>query len=159
MRRARNRSFWANQSGAITVEFAFAFMIFWMALMGVFEFSRLMLTWGVASEATRVAVRLAAVCDKTPDQQAVIRRRVAALLTAGGQIELGTRTDWLRIAYYPSGCTAENCTFVEAKLTNLHPVMMIPGLTQAATLPDFRISSPREGMRNSIKGELNNVCY
>lgn len=149
----------AKQAGAVTVEFAFAFMIFWTAMISVFEFSRLMLTWGAASEATRLAVRLAAVCDKTPDQQAVIRRRVANLLTASGQIDLGASTNWLLITYYPAGCTAENCTFVEAKLSNLHPAMMVPGLSKTVTLPDFRINSPREGMRNSIKGELNNVCY
>ncbi len=159
IRRQLRTSLKACQAGAVTVEFAFAFMIFWTAMMAVFEFSRLMLTWGAASEATRVAARLAAVCDKTPDQQAVIRRRVAGLLTASGQIDLGTSTDWLLITYYPAGCTAESCTFVEAKLSNLHPVMMIPGLSQAVTLPDFRINSPRESMRNSIKGELNNVCY
>lgn len=149
---------WANQSGSLTVEFALAFMIFWIALMGVFEFSRLMLSWGVASEGTRVAARLAAVCDKSSEQQAIIRNHVATFLTAGGQIDLGGRSDWLVLTYYPAGCTAETCTFVEAKLSNLQPTLMIPGLRQVATLPDFRISSPREAMRSTIKGELNNVC-
>lgn len=147
-----------NCSGALTVEFAFAFMLFWTALIGVFEFSRLMLSWGAASEATRLAARLAAICDMSAAQESVIRNRVASTLQASGQIDLAGRTDWLVLSYYPTGCTSETCQFVEARLTNIHPQLNIPGLTGRVTLPEFRLRSPREAMRNMIKSEINNAC-
>lgn len=156
--KGRKRPFWSDESGSLTVEYALAFMLFWSALMGVIEFSRLMLSWGVASEATRLASRLASLCDKSAAQEAAIRNRVAGFIAASGQIDVGTRTDWLKLTYYPNNCTVENCTFVEARLSGLYPTLSIPGLTGTVTLPDFRIRTPREAMRNTIKGENNDVC-
>lgn len=148
----------SNQRGTAMVEFALAFMLFWTALIAVIEFARLMFSWGTASEATRIAARLASICDKTSTQQAHIRARVAYFLTASGQINLASRTDWLTISYFPTGCTVDTCQQVEAKLYNVHPSLHVPGLSKIITLPEFRMRLPRESMRNSIQGENNNAC-
>ena len=39
----------------------------------------------------------------------------------------GARTDWLALSYYPSGCDANSCTTVEAKLYNLRAELLPPG--------------------------------
>ncbi len=148
----------SDQRGTAMVEFALAFMLFWTALIAVIEFARLMFSWGTASEATRIAARLASICDKTSTQQAHIRARVSQYLTASGQIDLAGRTDWLTISYFPTGCTVDTCQQVEAKLYNIHPNMHVPGLNKIITLPEFRMRLPRESMRNSIQGENNNAC-
>lgn len=147
-----------NQSGAVLIEFAISFVIFWTVLIGVIEFSRYMFSWATASEATRIAARLASICDKGTVQEARIRTRVEHLVRASGQIELGTRTDWLVLSYFPAGCNSETCTFVEAKLQGLQPQLSIPGVSSVAPLPEFRIHAPREAMRNTIKDEANVSC-
>jgi hypothetical protein len=150
--------FASNQRGAVLIEFALSFMIFWTVLIGVIEFSRYMFSWATASEATRIAARLASICDKGPVQEGRIRSRVERLIRASGQIDLGTRTDWLILTYYPAGCNSETCTFVEAKLQGLQPQLSIPGVSSVAPLPEFRVNAPREAMRNVIKEETNASC-
>lgn len=154
MKRARRN----RQAGSLIVEFALSFTLFWTAMIGVIEFSRFMFAWSTASEATRLAARLASICDVGAAQDAVIRGKVEGLILASGQIDLGTRTDWLQIAYLPSGCTANTCAFVEARLQDIHPSLSIPGFSSVVTLPAFRVRSPREAMRNVIKGETNVTC-
>lgn len=146
------------QSGSILIEFALSFVIFWTAMIGVIEFSRYMFSWGTASEATRVAARLASICDKGPVQEERIRGHVARLINASGQIDLGTRTDWLVLTYFPAGCSTNTCTFVEAKLQGLQPSLSIPGVSAVAALPEFRVRAPREAMQNVIKDETNVAC-
>jgi hypothetical protein len=154
MKHARHNS----QSGAVLLEFALSFMIFWTVMIAVIEFSRYMFSWGTASEATRLAARLASICDQGPVQESRIRKRVEGLILASGQIELGTRTDWLLLNYYPAGCDSGSCIFVEARLSGLQPNLMVPGLGSALNLPTFRVRAPREALRNVIKDETNEVC-
>jgi hypothetical protein len=146
------------QTGSVIVEFALAFMLFWTALIAVIEISLFMFSWGTAHEATRLAVRLASICDMGSTQETKIRLRVKALVESSGQIDLDTRTDWLSISYFPDGCSATTCRFVEAKLQGIHPDLLIPGLSETITLPEFRIRSPRESMRNTITSEPNATC-
>ncbi len=152
------RSVRHNQSGSVLMEFALSFVIFWTALIGVIEFSRYMFSWATASEATRLAARLASICDKGPVQEERIRERVTRLINASGQIDLGTRTDWLVLSYFPAGCNSSTCVFVEAKLQGLEPDLSVPGLNAVLTVPEFRVRSPREAMRNVIKDETNAAC-
>lgn len=113
---------------------------------------------GTASEATRLAVRLASICDQGPVQEARIRKRVEGLILASGQIDLGARTDWLKLNYFPAGCNSGSCIFVEAELNGLQPNLMVPGLGSAINLPSFRVRAPREALRNVIKDETNAAC-
>lgn len=52
-----------SQQGAAIVEFALVASIFFMVLLLLFEFGRLMFTWNTAVEATRRGARLAVVCN------------------------------------------------------------------------------------------------
>ena len=147
-----------KQKGATVLEFALSFMLFWTALLAVVEFSRLMFAWNTAAEATRLAARLASICDIGSAQQQNIRARVAYFIEASGQVDLAGRTDWLQFSYVPTGCTKATCSQVEARLYDLRPVLMVPGVSQAVMLPEFRIRTPREAMQSSIAGESNTSC-
>lgn len=147
-----------RQAGAATIEFALSFMIFWVAFIGVVEFSRLMFVWGTAAEATQLAARLASICETSPSQETRIRAHVAQFVTASGQVDLAGRTDWLQFTYYPSGCTNSTCTQVEASLNNIPAHMIIPISISDINLPTFRTRQARETMTNSMGIETNDVC-
>lgn len=149
----------SRQSGVALMEFAMSFMIFWMFLMGIVEFSRLMMAWGTASEATRLAARLASTCEMGSVQLGQIRQKVLFFIKASGQFDPGASTNWLVVNYYPAGCSAESCITVEAKLQNLTTQLLlpIPGLP-SISLPEYRTRVLRESMRNIIATDSNSVC-
>lgn len=144
--------------GAAAVEFALTASIFLTLLFAVIEFSRLMLLWGTASEATRIAARMGSVCSPGALTEQTVRKRVAALLNASGQVSISGRTDWLSLSYLPSGCTESTCTLVTAKITNVSAKLNIPGVPQTINLPDFSASSPREAMLSTVNTTQNNAC-
>jgi hypothetical protein len=145
-------------TGVATVEFALAFSIFVVALLGVVEFGRLMLAWNTAAEATRLASRLAAICDPGPAQHARIRNRVRYFIEASGQLQPGEGGDWLEFDYLPAGCTASNCTHVQTNLKNLQATLLIPTMELGIDIPAYRTRQVREIMRNVVAGEPNSAC-
>ena len=100
----------SRNAGSALVEFALSLSVFFMAMLAVIEFARFMLVFNTAVEASRLASRLASVCDMGAVQQARIRSRVQYFIEASGQIVVGTRSDWLVFTYSPANCTASNCT-------------------------------------------------
>lgn len=148
----------ACNRGAAAVEFALTASIFLSLLFAIIEFSRLMLLWGTASEATRMAARMASVCSPGAITEQAVRKRVASLLNASGQVSIDGRTDWLSLTYLPSGCTESTCTLVTAKISNVSAKLSIPGVKQTINLPDFSASSPREAMSSTINSTQNNAC-
>lgn len=146
------------QAGSALVEFALSLSIFFMALMGVIEFARFMLVVNTAVEASRLASRLASVCDTGTVQQARIREKVKYFVEASGQIVVGSRSDWLVFSYSPVNCTQANCTLVEASLSNLQAQLLIPVSAITLSLPAYRSAQVREAMSNVIAGELNSSC-
>ena len=129
-----------------------------MAMLAVIEFARFMLVFNTAVEASRLASRLASVCDMGAVQQARIRSRVQYFIEASGQIVVGTRSDWLVFTYSPANCTASNCTLVEASLSNLQAQLLIPVSAITLPIPPYRSAQVREAMNNVIAGELNSSC-
>lgn len=147
-----------HQAGSALVEFALSLSIFFMALMGVIEFARFMLVVNTAVEASRLASRLASVCDTGAVQQARIRERVRYFVEASGQILVGNRSDWLVFNYAPAHCTPANCTLVEASLSQLQAQLLIPVSAITLPLPAYRSAQVREAMSNVVAGELNSSC-
>ena len=146
------------QNGVATAEFALSFMVFWIALISVVEFSRLMFAWATAAEATQIAARQVSICDISAAQEERIRNQVAPLVTASGQIDLAARTDWLKFSYFPIGCTDSTCTEIEVALNDVTAGLLIPLPATSVQIPEFRARQPREGMSNSIGIEANDVC-
>jgi hypothetical protein len=147
-----------QQAGVATIEFALSFMVFWVAFIGVVEFSRLMFAWGTAGEATQIAARLASICDMGAAQEERIRNHVAQLVTASGQVDLSERTDWLQFSYFPSGCAKSTCTQIEVRLHDIPTQLLMPLPAITLKLPEYRTRQPRETMSNSMGNEANDVC-
>ena len=147
-----------QQAGSALVEFALSLSVFFMAMIAVIEFARFMIVMNTAVEASRLASRLASVCDTGAVQQARIRERVRYFVEASGQIVIGTRSDWLVFTYSPSNCTQANCTLVEASLRDLQAQLLIPVSAITLPIPAYRSAQVREAMSNVVAGELNSSC-
>ena len=144
--------------GSITLEFAFGFTTFCIALLAVVEFSRLLFAWSTASEATRVAARLASICDMSGAQEEVIRNKTLYLVKSSGLFNLNGNSGWLLFTYYPLGCTSNTCQEVEVRTSGLQAKLNIPGPSLITTIPDFRLRVTRETMSNTIQNDNNQAC-
>lgn len=144
--------------GATAVEFALSVMVFLTVLLAVIEFARLMLLWGTASEATRIAARMGSICSMGAVTETHIRTRVASLVEASGQVDLTGRSGWMTLSYGPNGCTEASCTMVSARLSGLSVRLDIPGVNWSVTLPDFVATTPREAMSSVAANTSNDAC-
>lgn len=140
------------------VEFALSMGLLCVSLVAVIELARFMLLFNTAAEAARLAGRLASVCAQGTAQQARVRAKVQYFLEASGQIRVGQRSDWLVLNYLPAGCSASNCTLVEARLSGLQAALMIPVWSVSLPLPAYRSAQVREAMRNVVAGDANTAC-
>lgn len=130
-----------TQSGATTVEFALALIIFLTFLLGITDFSRMLFTWNAANEATRAGARFAVVCDDTGGKAQVLAK-MRALLPQIQDIDL---------TWNPAACTPTTCEGVTVTITTLDYQWISPiaGLTAMAAIqmPGFSTYLPREAMR------------
>ena len=131
-----------RQSGATTVEFALALLLFFTFLLGIMDFSRMLFTWSAANEATRAGARFAVVCDNTGNQAQVLTKMQALL----------PQISTISVAWAPAACTAATCTGVTVSITglNYHWISPIAGLASVAAIPmpTFSTFLPRESMRS-----------
>ena len=93
------------QRGAATVEFALLAIVFFMVLLGIMEFGRLIYVWNTTQEVTRRAAREAVVRDFSGTEIAAIQRES---IFQGGST--GT-------AYLPAGVEITNTTVKVVYLT------------------------------------------
>lgn len=134
-----------RQTGATTIEFALAFMLFLTFVLGVVDFSRMLWTWNAATEATRWGARTAVTCD-----------RGAARVLSNMQFYLPElRAENLVINWHDATgvsetCDQSTCTGVNVQIVNLPFVWLGPigfgGLGFDITLPPFSTYLPREIM-------------
>ena len=93
------------QRGAATVEFALLAIVFFMVLLGIMEFGRLIYVWNTTQEVTRRAAREAVVRDFSGTEIAAIQRE--SIFQGGSS---GT-------AYLPAGVEITNTTVKIVYLT------------------------------------------
>ncbi len=151
-----------HQKGVVLIEFAFGFLVFWIIFFGILEFARAMVAWNAAGEATRVAARMASMCTSDDQTQIdVIKTRVTPLMRLSGQVkyypngsdvgvDLGDATDWLKLEYFPVGCSDSDCEQVQASLSEMIIRLNFLGFDVDLTLPDNRTTVMRETMRNDF---------
>lgn len=153
-RRAARRA----HRGTGIVEFAVVAVVFFMLLLGIMDFGRMLYTWNAAAEATRWGARLAVVCDQlTPDQIRDKMKKILPQLTDANIV-----INW----YDPLGtvnntCDRSTCKAVEVSLAGLSFDAISPftGFAQA-TVPDFRTYLPRESMQAvNAAGDQNPGCF
>lgn len=130
-----------RQSGATTIEFSLALIVFLMFLLGITDFARMLFTWSAAQEATRAGARYAVVCDDG-FQEAQVLARMQNMLPQISTIDL---------AWTPSGCNASSCEGVTVTITGLNYQWISPiaGAASMAPIPmpSFSTFLPREIMR------------
>lgn len=142
-----------SQRGAALVEFALIAMIFFMLLIGIFEFGRVMFTWNSAVEATRRGARLAVVCDLSAAQIKTQMRSILPVIQSGD----------IQINYVPSGCDANSCESVTVKIlpgsqTAAAYQYYIPFLNSAWKIPEFSTTLTRESLSNGSGLDANPDC-
>ena len=130
-----------GQTGATTVEFALALLIFLTFLLGITDFSRMLFTWNAANEATRAGARFAVVCDNTTNQAQVLAKMKALL----------PQINNINVTWVPASCTPATCEGVTVSITGLNYQWISPlvGLAPLALIPmpTFSTYLPREVMR------------
>lgn len=137
------------QSGATTIELAFVLVIFFMFLLGVLDFSRMLFTWNAATEAARLGARYAVVCADTGNQSQVLDKMRRMVPEIGGAA----------LAWEPAGCDATTCEAVTVTITSLNFRWLAPvsGLVMPVrALPTFSTRLPREMMRQDPNNAL--IC-
>lgn len=141
MRRSQHRFMGCPASGATTVEFALALLVFLTFLLGITDFSRMLFTWSAANEATRAGARFAVVCDNTTNQTQVLAKMQALL----------PQINAITVTWVPASCTPATCQGVTVSITGLNyqwisPIAGLAALTPIP-MPTFSTFLPREIMR------------
>mgnify|MGYP001764783025 CR=1 FL=1 len=143
----------ARQRGTALVEFALVAMIFFMLLIGAFEFGRVMFTWNSAVEATRRGARLAVVCDIDVAQIKTQMRSILPVIADGD----------ILITYLPSGCDVNSCVSVTVEIlpgsqTAAAFEYYIPMLSSNWKIPGFSTTLTRESLSNGTGLDANPDC-
>lgn len=138
-----------RNAGATTVELALVLVVFFMFLLGVTDFSRMLFTWNAATEATRLGARFAVVCADPANQAQVVEkmRRMVPEISA------------VNLAWEPAGCNAANCAGVTVTITALNYRWISPiagAVMPVRALPGFSTYLPREMMRQDPNNAL--IC-
>lgn len=128
-----------KQRGATAVEFALVLLLFFMFLLGILDYSRMLFTFNAANEATRAGARYAVVCDSTANEAQVLAK-MKALLPQISDIDM---------AWVPAGCNSSTCEGVTVSIANLdfQWISPLPGLaTKVIPMPSFSTFLTREVM-------------
>lgn len=134
----------SRQSGATAIEFALILVLFFMFLLGILDFSRMLFTWNAANEATRAGARYAVVCDNRT-KEAQVLAKMQALLPQITDINL----DWEDKDGNINTCSPATCVGVTVTIVNLNYqwISPIPGMvSQAIPMPSFSTYLTREMM-------------
>jgi Flp pilus assembly protein TadG len=139
----------SSQIGATTVELALVLVLFFMYLLGVTDFSRMLFTWNAATEATRLGARYAVVCADTGNPGRVAEKMRMMVPEIGG----------VALAWEPAGCDAATCAGVTVTITSLNyrwisPIVGV--VLPPRALPTFSTYFPREMMRQDPNNAL--IC-
>ena len=139
----------ARQGGATMIELALVLLVFFMFLLGVTDFARMLYTWNAATEATRLGARFAVVCAD-PASDAQVLQKMRTMVPEIGAIAL---------AWEPASCTAANCAGVTVTITSLNYRWLSPlpgAVVPLRALPTFSTYLPREMMRQDPNNAL--IC-
>ncbi len=142
----------SGQAGAAAIEFALVASIFFMLLIGIAEFSRVLFYWNTAGEATRLGARIAVVCDVT---DTAVKDRMTLLMPL-------LKASNIQVAYEPSGCDADadtarnSCRSVTVSVANVSVKTFIPVVPITVSLPPFTTTLPRESLDSSTSGKICN---
>lgn len=150
--RIRHLSRRRTQRGAAVVEFALVAGVFFMLLIGIVEFGRVLYYWNTASEVARLAARTAAVCSISDASSVKTRARALLPLLSNANISISYTSDSVA-----GTCTASDCEFVTVTLSNVQVPTLIPFMHVVLTMPPFSTTIPRESLQTQTVGGTN-IC-
>lgn len=131
-----------NQRGVAMLEFALVAIPFFLMILGVMEFGRLMYLWNTVQEVTRSAARQAVVTDFTNSAALTQIKRLAVFRSDAGTLPAASEVSDLMV----------NITYLQADGTTLvSPMPLDPSDNTSACLDVTRTSS-------CIKYVQVNVC-
>lgn len=134
-----------KQRGATAIEFCLVLLLFFMFLLGILDFSRMLFTWNAANEATRAGARYAVVCATPTDESQVIVK-MQALLPQITDINLDWEDEFGNI----NTCTAATCVGVTVTIVGMDYqwISPLPGMaSKVIPMPTFSTFLTREVMR------------
>jgi Flp pilus assembly protein TadG len=136
-----------KQKGVAAVEFALIATLFFMLLLGVVEFGRVLFTWNAAVEATRYGARVAAVCNMN---DAAIRDRMRRILgnLSDEQIEVkyySSASPGVTECNTPATCSSTG-RWVRVSISGYSVQTYIPIVGTVLNAPPFTTTLPRESM-------------
>jgi Flp pilus assembly protein TadG len=150
-----------RQRGTTIVEFALVAMIFFLLLLGIFEFGRLMFTWNTAVEATRRGARLAVVCDMNDAQ---IMKEMEQMLPVLQDSDI--QITYSLLSSNPPGLICNDVNTCEAVTVEILPgnqtadafQYFIPFLNSNWKIPAFSTTLTRESLQNGSGQDANPDC-
>jgi hypothetical protein len=95
MRRCNRRL----QAGTAAIEFSLTIVVFFVLVVGILEFGRIVFAWNAAAEATRAGARVASVSTMHSANIAEAMRRVIGDL----------KDSQITVDYLPAGCNPDTC--------------------------------------------------
>lgn len=143
-----------RQNGAAAVEFALVSVVFFLLLMGIIEWGRMLFYWNTMVEATRSAARTAVVCDLNDE---VIKRRITTLLSFVPEASI-------EVKYLPAGCSAGVAPICQTVTVSIKPDNVIvdtfiPFVSfSSITMPKFSTTLTTESLQSSPGGLANPTC-
>ena len=143
-----------SQKGITSVEFAIVGSVFFLVLLSIIEFGRLMYTWGMLSEGTRRGARVAVVCPVNHSAIANVAIFSGPDDAANSAILDGLTTANIVTEYLDAngGVLADpvgsfrNIRYVRVRLQNYNHPLLIPYATVALESPAFATTLPRESL-------------
>ncbi len=121
-----------NQRGVAALEFALVVVPFFLLLLGVIEFGRLMYLWNTVQEVTRSAARQAVVTDFTNTSAIAQLKQVAVFRSNAGTLPAATEVSDVMV----------NITYLQSDgATAVAPMPTDPGDNISACLDVTRASS------------------
>jgi hypothetical protein len=134
----RGRGHGSRQTGVFAVEFAIVSLVFFLIMVAIFAWARLLYVWNTASEATAAAARTAVVCsDVSSAPKMEVLRRLPSI--PDGKIVIEYRR--------PEG--SEFVREVQVRLDGVEFLTFIPFLSKYLVLPAFTTTLPRESLSNA----------
>lgn len=156
-----------RQHGTATLEFALAGLVFFVVLFGIFELGRILFTWNTLTEATRRGARWATFCPV--NHAGIARAAVFNDSNNNGNSSILTnmspnaiKVEYLDQAGNPLAAPDNeylSIRFVRVSIRSGIPFpLLIPGLDQAISLPEFATTLPVESLgvsRDSASAQCN----
>lgn len=144
----------SREYGLASVEFAIIGAVFFVVLLGIIEFGRLLYAWGVLTEGTRRGVRVAVVCPVNHSAIPAVTIFAGPRDSSSNPILPDLSTDNVVVEYLNQHgipladpiASFRQIRYVRVKLQNYTHQLFIPFVNITLNSPAFESTLPRESL-------------